>query len=111
MTYILDMLSDKRLDSLRAIIQGMAPADAETLLRVMARFSEASYRRGAQQGAAFCGYHGTELAKWRHNLPLHVSPMLDMRDGLPFITGERRRATETLGVEYADSLNRIGVYP
>lgn len=111
MTYILNLLSDNRLDSLRTTIQGMAPSDVDTLLRVMAWISEASYRRGAQQGAAFCGYRGTELAKWRHNLPLHVSPMLDMRDGLPFITGERRRATETLGVEYADSLNRIGIYP
>lgn len=111
MTQILDGISDKRIRSLFDTIDNMRSTDADTLLKVIARISEASYRRGVQQGAMFSGYGGANLCKWRYYPPLSVSPMLDMRDGAPFVTGERRPSAQTLDIEYWRDLHRIGLSP
>lgn len=111
MTPILEGISDKRIRSLFDEIDNMRSTDVDTLLKIIAHISEASYRRGVQQGAAFCGHRGVNLCNWRYDPSLSVSPMLDMRDGAPFVTGERRPSAETLNIEYGLDLRRIGLSP
>ncbi len=77
-------------------------SDKKKLLKVMARISEASYRRGVQQGHeaidAVRVIAGKDLHKFRYGVSLDKTFM-----GFSPI--------DTLAAEYGLSLNKIGLYP
>jgi hypothetical protein len=59
---------------------GLPKAVRRQLLRLIARVSEKSYRRGFQQGATFGDRCVYPLADFRFNKPLDLSPATDRRN-------------------------------
>jgi hypothetical protein len=84
----------------------LTPAQADIVMRLLARVSEASYRRGAQQGATLLQNYPerlpTCLAQWRFDSNEDQSPWL----------GDRHRtepARQRLDCEYGGLLWHVGL--
>ncbi len=75
-----------------------------TLLKLIARISEASYRRGLQQGRVFedAGAFRADPGDWRYSKSLDDSPYGEWNK--PFMT-----AVERLDCEYGTSLRDVGL--
>ena len=91
-------------------IRGLAGNLVKRILRVMARVSEASYRRGVQQGALFHmnGEIGGDLWEYRYAISLDKAPCADIPK-FPTITG-MPSAHDRLVTEYGNSLSEWGLY-
>lgn len=94
-------------------LSGLPPKLAATVLKVMARISEASYRRGYQQRETFdrLGIHCVDPVTFRFRTSLDLAPFADsFATGPTWVaTQGRRTALWRLDVEYGSSLERIGL--
>jgi hypothetical protein len=85
----------------------LTPKQQDVVLRLLARISEASYRRGAQQGAHIHEHRPHRLPKclgaWRYDINEDLSPWLDE----PHRT---EPAPQRLDTEYWYLLRYVGLY-
>lgn len=60
------------------ILEGLSEREKKAVLKLMARISEASYRRGFQQGAKFSKDDAvgeqSDIAEWRYGHQLDMAP-------------------------------------
>jgi hypothetical protein len=86
-------------------LAGLTPAQKRIVLLLLARVSEASYRRGAQQGAHIQAHRPKLLpdclATWRYSIHADQSPWLDARRTEP--------AMQRLECEYRALLRHVGL--
>ncbi len=91
---------------IRLDLSSLSARDRQALRKLMARVSEASYRRGFQQGAymALRGQADDESAsRLRHTLSLDVSPR-----GESYARDRGRPSVERFAMEYGD-LAEVGL--
>ena len=77
------------------------------IVKVIARISEASYRRGIQHGAKFRDNLGGDVCKFRSEISIDKAPMADVK-GFPEMPGAET-ATDRLDIEYGYSLSDWGL--
>lgn len=87
----------------------LSASEKRAVLNLLSRISEASYRRGAQQGVTFqerCPEHlPKSLWSWRYERSLDKAPPLDGRP-MSFLETSRDR----LFCEYWSALRHVGLH-
>ena len=92
---------------IRLDLSSLPARDRRALRKLMARISEASYRRGFQQGVYMVGRGATDESranKLRSTLSLDVSPR-----GESYARDRGRPAVERFDMEFGASLRDIGL--
>jgi len=87
------------------VLAGLTREQKQAVVKLMARISEASYRRGAQQGVTFQRDRAADLpismASWRYDTRQDISPWLD--------SNMVENAEDRLMREYRPALREAGL--
>lgn len=110
------------IGNIKLNLSTLSEKDQASLLKVIARISEASYRRGVQQGAFMkengrLGDDNTSLGSWRYDITLDKSPPADfsycsftkLKTVVSKDKSENYRSFALIKREYYSSLIEIGL--